>query len=496
VPLYCRFCGTQISEDSVFCSSCGRPVQSQPPNPPQAAQASQPQPTQPGPPKEIPQQFPSPVFRIVSVTASTYVGQEIDLEKLTRSSPGAAYNPKTNPNFVNYRTKDDFGVGVLKSGKIVCVGAYSEDEARSVVQKAVGELDERRIPSPPALRISINSVLAIVFFKRGIDIQAMPQHVRDSLYVHRTGDFLQGTYNKGGTVLQLTSRDEVLKAVNEASKGMGLNPLTAKNSTHFGYCKVPSILDGTTGMAQMIRGDDRDGKMLMTGFVEIDGSKNEAEAREYATRLGKMLEESGVFGPLTPIDRIPGEGRENPKQYDYFADDQSVWASHTGPRGFAVGYIAPILIPTGFTLPQRVCYNCMRRPVSHDGLYWVENEWWKSFRDSPSQFVNIGTPPQAAWICPECDRCVVCGVRGTRDSPLRSQSLVHEKRIPTVLFYCKNHDAMRMQSTGLQYKKVPKELRGAWAAYLTYQADKMSALNTPASKERLDGVKDLMKEFR
>lgn len=169
------------------------------------------------------------------------------------------------------------------------------------------------------------SASAVVFFGRGIDIQALPERIPDSFYLHE--EFLdgriikvEGKYNKAGTLYHLTSNEHAAWAANDllgSKRGPRPPPLE-----HNAFCR---LLDPTV-VAEMHRSKDNDGNVSMTGYVVLRGAKSEAEVREVVRRLGKMLEDADLFRPLTPLDRIPYGGRDDPRAYDYFANDSNVWS--------------------------------------------------------------------------------------------------------------------------------------------------------------------------
>lgn len=444
-------------------------------------------------PASVPRETPTPVVRIVSMEASASVGGGFELDKIAKSFPDAGYNPKVNPNFLNLRLKDGSGIGILRSGKMVYPKAGSEGEARQAIEEAVLELRQRNIPVPSDPVVGVDSANVFVYFGRGIEIQSLPEHLADSIYVRKTGDFLQATYNKSGVVLQLTSKQEVERAVNEVTGGRGGIGVahvsadgTSRATPYTAYCKLRDPI-----VAEMIRGEDKDGKMLLTGTVRLIGTKSEGEAQDLAGMFGKMLEQAGLFGPLTPLDRIPNEGRDAQASYDYFANELKV-AATSKVRGFANGFI-PVPAPSA---NNPFCYNCFRFPFVHDGIRWVPAEWIQPFKGNTAHSVNIGAPPQRIWVCPECSRCVVCGERGIQGLILRAQSLTLKNHIPTVVFYCKAHEYLAAEARGVAPNKVPKQLAEPWSRYLIYQREKLSVLDTPQAKERVHLVKDLIDEYR
>ena len=162
-----------------------------------------------------------------------------------------------------------------------------------------------------------------VFFGRGIEIQSLPECIPDSLYARRAGASVLGKFNKAGVVVELTSEEEVVRAITEIPGVRKFDVIRPREEIpHVAYCKLRE----SSIVARMVRGLDKNGEMCMTGYANLIGIKSEADVREVVNKFGKMLEEAGLFKPLTPLDRIPYGGRDDPRAYDYFANDSIVWS--------------------------------------------------------------------------------------------------------------------------------------------------------------------------
>ena len=79
-------------------------------------------------------------MNIENVVASTYLGQELDLNKIQAALEGAEYNPQQFPGLV-YRLDDPKVVVLLfGSGKMVCTGAKVPEDVTRAVDKIAAEL--------------------------------------------------------------------------------------------------------------------------------------------------------------------------------------------------------------------------------------------------------------------------------------------------------------------------------------------------------------------
>ncbi len=81
-------------------------------------------------------------IKIENVVASTQIGENIDLNKIAREIKDSEYKPKQFPGLV-LRTKDPKAAAlVFRSGKVVCTGSKSVEDAKRAVKQIVKMLKE------------------------------------------------------------------------------------------------------------------------------------------------------------------------------------------------------------------------------------------------------------------------------------------------------------------------------------------------------------------
>ena len=116
---------------------------------------------------------PRDTIEIVNVVASTGIGQEINLKQATLALEGADYDPKRFPGLV-YRTKDPKTAALLfRSGKIVCTGAKSIDEAYKGIENIFQSLRDIGIDVKGTPEIKVQNIVASADLHSTLNLNAI-----------------------------------------------------------------------------------------------------------------------------------------------------------------------------------------------------------------------------------------------------------------------------------------------------------------------------------
>ncbi|WP_456469001.1 TATA-box-binding protein [Archaeoglobus sp.] len=99
-------------------------------------------------------------IKIENVVASTQIGENIDLNKISREIKDSEYKPKQFPGLV-LRTKEPKAAAlVFRSGKVVCTGSKSVEDARRAVKQIVKMLREIDIPVIDEPDVKVQNIVA------------------------------------------------------------------------------------------------------------------------------------------------------------------------------------------------------------------------------------------------------------------------------------------------------------------------------------------------
>ena len=116
---------------------------------------------------------PRDTIKIVNVVASTGIGQEINLKQVALALEGADYDPGRFPGLV-YRTKDPKTAALLfRSGKIVCTGGKSIDEAHKGIENVFQSLRDIGIDVKGTPELKVQNIVASADLHAALNLNAV-----------------------------------------------------------------------------------------------------------------------------------------------------------------------------------------------------------------------------------------------------------------------------------------------------------------------------------
>src|ERR1700732_143370 len=101
-----------------------------------------------------------PIVSIENVVASATVNQTVNLNLITQIFPDVEYHPDQFPGLVFRLKSPKTATLIFSSGKMVCTGAKSEEQARKAVQEVVRRLKKGGIPIKNEAEIVIQNMVA------------------------------------------------------------------------------------------------------------------------------------------------------------------------------------------------------------------------------------------------------------------------------------------------------------------------------------------------
>jgi transcription initiation factor TFIID TATA-box-binding protein len=111
-----------------------------------------------------------PIVKIENIVASAAVKHRIELSSVVKAFPDAEYRPGRFPGLVFRLKKPKTSTLIFGSGKMICTGATSENEARRALRKLVKVLKEGGILIVGKPEIKIVNVVATVNLGGSVDL--------------------------------------------------------------------------------------------------------------------------------------------------------------------------------------------------------------------------------------------------------------------------------------------------------------------------------------
>jgi len=123
-----------------------------------------------------------PIISIVNVVASASVDQRIDLNAITKNFPDTEYHPEQFPGLVFRIKSPKTATLVFSSGKMVCTGAKSEEQAIKAVRSVVQKLRKGGIKIKKDAVIVIQNMVAAVNLGGKIHLEQTARSLPRSMY--------------------------------------------------------------------------------------------------------------------------------------------------------------------------------------------------------------------------------------------------------------------------------------------------------------------------
>ncbi|MDA4124740.1 MAG: TATA-box-binding protein [Thaumarchaeota archaeon] len=122
------------------------------------------------------------IVSIENVVASASIDQRVDLNLITKKFVDVEYHPDQFPGLV-FRLKDPkTATLIFSSGKMVCTGAKSEQQARKAVHEVVRRLKKQGIPIKNEAKIQIQNMVASVNLGGKIHLEEAARTLPGSMY--------------------------------------------------------------------------------------------------------------------------------------------------------------------------------------------------------------------------------------------------------------------------------------------------------------------------
>jgi transcription initiation factor TFIID TATA-box-binding protein len=113
------------------------------------------------------------IIHIQNVVAAATLNQKVDLNAVVKSFPGVEYRPEQFPGLVFRLKRPKTATLIFNSGKMVCTGAKSEQEARRAVMTVVKELKKGGIIIISKPDLKVVNMVASASLGGKIDLEAV-----------------------------------------------------------------------------------------------------------------------------------------------------------------------------------------------------------------------------------------------------------------------------------------------------------------------------------
>lgn len=123
-----------------------------------------------------------PIISIENVVASASVNQRVDLNQITRTFTDVEYHPDQFPGLVFRLKSPKTATLIFSSGKMVCTGAKSEEQAKKAVRTVVQKLRKGGIEIVSEAEIVIQNIVASASLGGNVHLEEAARQLPRSMY--------------------------------------------------------------------------------------------------------------------------------------------------------------------------------------------------------------------------------------------------------------------------------------------------------------------------
>jgi len=116
--------------------------------------------------------------KVVNVVASATLRQRVNLDLVAKGFPSAEFPSERFPGLVFRLKKPKTATLIFSSGKMICTGGRSENEARKAVENVVRELSRGGIITSKRSKVKIDNIVASANLGRNVDLESVSKMQR------------------------------------------------------------------------------------------------------------------------------------------------------------------------------------------------------------------------------------------------------------------------------------------------------------------------------
>jgi len=121
-------------------------------------------------------------IRIENIVASASLGVVIQLAKIVSKLEGMEYEPEQFPGLVYRMTKPKAAALIFGSGKIVCTGARSIGDVRTVFKKVISIVESSGTKVPKNFKMQVENIVASAKLDGNLNLNTIAFNLENSEY--------------------------------------------------------------------------------------------------------------------------------------------------------------------------------------------------------------------------------------------------------------------------------------------------------------------------
>jgi transcription initiation factor TFIID TATA-box-binding protein len=112
-------------------------------------------------------------INVENIVASAQIAEKLDIKSLAEKIPDSKYNPKEFPGLILHFDEPKTAALIFSSGKIICTGAKSLEQAKEIIIKIIDEMKKQGIDTPDEVEVITQNIVASADFKKDLQLSSI-----------------------------------------------------------------------------------------------------------------------------------------------------------------------------------------------------------------------------------------------------------------------------------------------------------------------------------
>ena len=112
-------------------------------------------------------------INVENIVVSAQIAEKLDIKNLAEKIPDSKYNPEEFPGLILHFDDPKTAALIFSSGKVICTGAKSLEEAKETVTKLIDEMKNQGIDTPDEIEVVTQNIVASADLKKDLQLSSI-----------------------------------------------------------------------------------------------------------------------------------------------------------------------------------------------------------------------------------------------------------------------------------------------------------------------------------
>ena len=112
-------------------------------------------------------------INVENIVVSAQIAEKLNIKSLAEKIPDSKYNPEEFPGLILHFEEPKTAALIFSSGKVVCTGAKSLEEAKETVTKLIDEMKKQGIDTPDEIEVITQNIVASADLKKDLQLSSI-----------------------------------------------------------------------------------------------------------------------------------------------------------------------------------------------------------------------------------------------------------------------------------------------------------------------------------